>query len=183
MTTQGTEARRGETVGLDAKRDGPVGAADAPQPTDNPETIMTDVQQAVPVAQEKRDDIRRSIIRQLGDDPYADRIILAGTEWDIVLEALRTDATQTREAEGLQEITEDELREAIQKSIDHPGMTQNLFARETGISKSHLSEFLSGKRRAEPAIAGPCGYRWALVHDTRATDDLTDAALNARDVA
>jgi len=42
----------------------------------------------------QRDDIRRSIIRQLGDDPYADRIILNGTDWDIVLEALnnRTEA-------------------------------------------------------------------------------------------
>ena len=78
---------------------------------------------------------------------------------------------------GLEEISEDDLREAIRKSIDHPGMTQNLFARSHGISRGHLSEFLSGKRRAEPAIAGPCGYRWALVLDTRSTDDLTDAAL------
>ncbi|PTQ64473.1 hypothetical protein C8J45_103323 [Sphingomonas sp. PP-CE-3G-477] len=54
MTTQGTEARRGETAGLDAKRDGPVGAADAPQTTDNRENIVTtSEQQAVPVAQEQ----------------------------------------------------------------------------------------------------------------------------------
>ena len=53
MTTQGTETRQGQDLqGLGAKNDGPFGAADAPQPTDNAETIMTDVQQAVPVAQE-----------------------------------------------------------------------------------------------------------------------------------
>lgn len=56
MMTQGTEARRGETVGLDAKRDGPVGAADAPETTDNRENIVTtSEQQAVPVAQEDRE--------------------------------------------------------------------------------------------------------------------------------
>lgn len=55
MTTQGTETRQGQDLqGLGAKHDGPFGAADAPQPTDNAETIMTDVQQAVPVAQEDR---------------------------------------------------------------------------------------------------------------------------------
>jgi hypothetical protein len=32
--------------------------------------------------------IRDSIIRQLGDDPHADRIILAPADWDIILEAL-----------------------------------------------------------------------------------------------
>jgi hypothetical protein len=53
MTTQGTETRQGQDLqGLGAKHDGPFGAADAPQPTDNAETIMTDVQQAVPVAGE-----------------------------------------------------------------------------------------------------------------------------------
>ena len=36
----------------------------------------------------RADDIRRSIIRQLGDDPHADRIILPGTDWDIVLATL-----------------------------------------------------------------------------------------------
>ncbi|WP_367347605.1 hypothetical protein [Sphingobium yanoikuyae] len=36
----------------------------------------------------RADDIRRSIIRQLGGDPHADRIILPGTDWDIVLAAL-----------------------------------------------------------------------------------------------
>jgi hypothetical protein len=51
MTTQGAETRQGQDLqGLGAKHDGPFGAADAPQPTDNAETIMTDVQQAVPVA-------------------------------------------------------------------------------------------------------------------------------------
>lgn len=33
-------------------------------------------------------DIRRSIIRQLGGDNYADRVILDGTDWDIILAAL-----------------------------------------------------------------------------------------------
>jgi hypothetical protein len=52
MTTQGTETRQGQDLqGLGAKHDGPFGAADAAQPTDNAETIM-DVQQAVPVAGE-----------------------------------------------------------------------------------------------------------------------------------
>lgn len=56
MTTQGTETRQGQDPqGLGAKHDGPFGAADAPQPTDNAETIMTDVQQAVPVVQVVRD--------------------------------------------------------------------------------------------------------------------------------
>lgn len=36
----------------------------------------------------QREAIRQSIIRQLGDDPNADRIILPGTDWDIVLAAL-----------------------------------------------------------------------------------------------
>lgn len=36
--------------------------------------------------------IRQSIVRQLGDDPDADRIILTGTDWDIVLNALSTAA-------------------------------------------------------------------------------------------
>jgi hypothetical protein len=58
---------------------------------------MTDTQTPQPVAVERgadvgdnarRDDIRRSIIRQLGGDHYADRIILQPTDWDIVLEAL-----------------------------------------------------------------------------------------------
>lgn len=47
---------------------------------------------------QERDDIRRSIIRQLGDDPHADRVILAGTDWDIVLEALASPLTQLEQA-------------------------------------------------------------------------------------
>lgn len=54
----------------------------------------------VPDDAQRRDDIRRSIIRQLGDDPHADRIILPGTDWDIVLATLRasTDAAEERDA-------------------------------------------------------------------------------------
>lgn len=53
--------------------------AATPAPSDSPD----------PAGEEAhRDDIRRNIIRQLGDDPYADRIILPGTDWDVVLAAL-----------------------------------------------------------------------------------------------
>ncbi len=40
------------------------------------------------------DDIRRNIIRQLGDDPHAYRVILPDTDWDVVLQALRLASTQ-----------------------------------------------------------------------------------------
>lgn len=52
--------------------------------------------------QAQMDDIRRSIIRQLGDDPHADRVILHSTDWDIVLAALSTQAAcPTGAGEGL----------------------------------------------------------------------------------
>lgn len=59
----------------------------------------------LPGREAQRDDIRRNIIRQLGDDPNADRIILPGTDWDIVLEALAAlipaqPRTEQGEAEG-----------------------------------------------------------------------------------
>jgi hypothetical protein len=66
MTTQGTETRQGQDLqGLGAKHDGPVGTADAPQPTDNAETIMTDVQQAVPVAGEHYRHVKRSTVYEV----------------------------------------------------------------------------------------------------------------------
>ena len=112
MTTQGTEARRGETVGLDAKRDGPVGAADAPQPTDNAETIMTDVQQAVPVAQSPAsiwlspicdETAYHGEVRTWANPAPAVACDECGEPWVEYVRAdlaPRSDATQTREAEG-----------------------------------------------------------------------------------
>jgi hypothetical protein len=47
----------------------------------------------------RRAEIRQSTIRQLGDDPHADRIILPGTDWDIVLAALS--AQQAAADEGV----------------------------------------------------------------------------------
>lgn len=55
-------------------RDGPL-AYTSPAPADGEDGFA-------------REHIRQSIIRQLGDDPNADRIILPGTDWDIVLAAL-----------------------------------------------------------------------------------------------
>ncbi len=48
--------------------------------------------QTVPADVAALDGIRHSIIRQLGDDPHADRIILNRTDWDLVLSALSSAA-------------------------------------------------------------------------------------------
>ncbi len=74
-------------------------------------------------------------------------------------------ALSERNAErALDEWTVDELREAVRASVNVPGCSHNVFAREKGISSAKLSEFLSGKRGAEPFIVEPLGFRWVLVN-------------------
>lgn len=61
------------------------------------------------------------------------------------------------------EISVDGLRAKILDEIRSSGLSQNAFAKSHGVLPHKLSEFLSGKRDAEPAIVEPLGYRWALV--------------------
>lgn len=66
----------------------------------------------------QRQHIIGSIIGQLGDDPHADRIILPGTDWDIVLEALRLASAQpsdTAQAGGVEGLPE-AIRKAKEKA-------------------------------------------------------------------
>lgn len=67
------------------------------------------------------------------------------------------------------EWTEDEVRDSVKQVIDAPGWSHNTLARTVGISPAKLSEFLSGKRGAEPGIIEPLGFRWKLVQDAEAS--------------
>lgn len=64
---------------------------------------------------------------------------------------------------AIDEWTVEELRQSIRGMLDTPGWSHNSYARTIGLSSAKLSEFLSGKRGAEPSIVEPMGYRWALV--------------------
>jgi len=69
--------------------------------------------------------------------------------------------------EALDEWTADELRQSVRTVVDAPNCGHNTYARMIGISSAKLSEFLSGKRGAEPSIVEPMGYRWALVRSEK----------------
>lgn len=57
-------------------------------------------------------------------------------------------------------INEEELRKAVQKRLEQPGMSQSRISRETGINKARLSQWLSGKYAGDTESVALEVERW-----------------------
>lgn len=76
------------------------------------------------------------------------------------------------------EWSEDEVRQSIRSSVEN-GSTLALFARTLGVQRSHLYEFLNGKRGPGNELLHKIGFRWAILRDERYQEE--DAPLPAVD--
>lgn len=99
--------------------------------------------------EERRADIKRSIQRQLGTDPHADRIILQPTDWDIVLAAL---AAPTQSGVDMVLVPREPTEAMIHASqaVDIEVLPTNISAMLTGTSAKEARAIWSAMLAAAP---------------------------------